>query len=201
MHNASSDDALTGVSLILLVIAAAFLSAAVHHGLGRHPYYLEAKEIQKATEMAIYFEPPCIMAFSLPKLAVAQVLIQISPPNKRRALFLIEAAVIISAVSVPQLRPFVLYVRSVLKEKTKTVGKKHTTVAADQHDNQDLLQAGQSHGSQQDYTVSVWNTTPPSEEDPAFIKLPDRILRATDLRLEYEDNGLNRPQQSNQTLT
>ena len=71
-----------------LIIAAAFLSAAVHYGLGQHAYYLEAKAIERATELAILFEPFCVVALSLPKVAVALVLIQISPPNKRRALFL-----------------------------------------------------------------------------------------------------------------
>ncbi|KAL9009014.1 MAG: hypothetical protein Q9180_009442, partial [Flavoplaca navasiana] len=95
----------------------------------------------------------------------------------------IEAAVIISAVSVPQLRPLLHYVRSIQKGRTSTVGKKDPTITAYRNDGQELLRPGRSHGVQRDYTVSVWNTTPPPEEDPAFIKLPDKIFKATDLRL------------------
>lgn len=113
----------------------------------------------------------------------------------------IEAAVIISAVSVPQLRPLLHYVRSIQKGRTSTVGKKHATMTAHRNDGEELLRPEQSHGVQRDYTVSVWNTTPPPEEDPAFVKLPDRIFTATDLRLEYEDSGQNLPRRSNRTLT
>ncbi|KAL8982013.1 MAG: hypothetical protein Q9205_003361 [Flavoplaca limonia] len=114
---------------------------------------------------------------------------------------LIEAAVIISAVSVPQLRPLLHYVRSIKKGRTSTMGKKDATITAHRKDGQELLQTEQSHGVQQEYTVSVWNTTPPPEEDPAFIKIPDRIFRATDLRLEYEASGQDLPCRSSQTFT
>ncbi|KAL8888864.1 MAG: hypothetical protein Q9215_003775 [Flavoplaca cf. flavocitrina] len=113
----------------------------------------------------------------------------------------IEAAVIISAVSVPQLRPLLHYVRSIKKGRTSTMGKKDATITAHRKDGQELLQTEQSHGVQQEYTVSVWNTTPPPEEDPAFIKIPDRIFRATDLRLEYEASGQDLPCRSSQTFT
>ena len=113
----------------------------------------------------------------------------------------IEAAVIISAVSVPQLRPLLHYVRSIKKGRTSTMGKKDATITAYRKDGQELLRPGQSHGVEREYTVSVWNTTPPPEEDPAFIKLPDKIFRATDFRLEYEASGQDLPCRSNQKLT
>lgn len=66
---------------------------------------------------------------------------------------------------------------------------KHATATCQPHDDQDPLRAGQSQGPEQDYTVSVWNTTPPAEEHPVFIRLPERILKATDMRVDYEEDG------------
>ena len=111
--------------------------------------------------------------------------------------FSIEAAVIICAVSVPQLRPLVRYLR---RRKISTVGKKHTYTKVQRYDAQNLLQARRSHESQQDYKVKVWNTSPPAEDDPSFIRLPDRIFRATDLQVNYSRGGRSLPGESVQTF-
>lgn len=99
-----------------------------------------------------------------------------------------EAAVIITAVSVPHVRPLVHSLRHIWARKS---GYKQNIDDGQHHDDQNPLRAGQSRGIQQGYTVSAWNATHPSEENRSFIELPDRVVKATDFRVHYEEGKQN----------
>lgn len=85
---------------VFAIICSAMMIAAVDAGLGRHPYYLKPEAVSKADKLSLILEPFGVIAFSLPKLAVAIVLIQIMPPNKWKAWFLycLTGSQILSAV-------------------------------------------------------------------------------------------------------
>ena len=117
-HNAGLDDAITAFSLVSLghcfrdsiqiadldqicaINCSGMMIAAVDSGLGRHPYYLQPAAISKAVKLSLILEPFGIIAFSLPKIAVAMTLTQIMPPSKRKAWFLccLTASQTVSAV-------------------------------------------------------------------------------------------------------
>ena len=118
LHNAGLDDAIIGFSLVGLgqrfriswrianldqicaIICSGIMIPAVSSGLGRHPYYSRPAAISKAVKLSLILEPFSIIAFSLPKFAVAITLTQIMPPNKLKAWFLycLTASQTVSAV-------------------------------------------------------------------------------------------------------
>ena len=85
---------------ICAIICSGLMIAAVDSGLGRHPYYLRPAAIAKAVKLSLILEPFSIIAFSLPKIAVAITLTQIMPPSKCKAWFLygLTASQTVSAV-------------------------------------------------------------------------------------------------------
>ncbi|KAF2110599.1 hypothetical protein BDV96DRAFT_690917 [Lophiotrema nucula] len=79
------DDALLGTSLVLLYIQCAFVSVAVHHGSGRHQYYIivnDPNNIANVVNWQKYSIPIALIGGSLPKLAVTYMLIKILSLSK-----------------------------------------------------------------------------------------------------------------------
>ena len=70
---------------LLSIVSNSLATVATFSGLGRHTYYLTLKQIERAVKLGDASNPIGIMAFCLPKIAVAILIVRLLPPPKRGA--------------------------------------------------------------------------------------------------------------------
>ena len=73
---------------MLNIITVSFTTAANAAGMGRHEYYLSPDQVMRAIKLNLIGQPFGIMAYCVPKVAVALLIIRLMPPAKRGQWFL-----------------------------------------------------------------------------------------------------------------
>jgi len=89
------DDAIIVFSTSLNLIFCALSSAAVSQGLGRHLFYVAPEAASKILYYAAILQPLGIAAYTLPKLAVAILLVHLMGPKKTGRWFLYGICVVL----------------------------------------------------------------------------------------------------------
>ncbi|MCJ1306214.1 hypothetical protein MMC08_009032 [Hypocenomyce scalaris] len=98
-RNPGRDDLFAMLGLFLSITYSATLTAAVAAGNGRHPYYLTEAQLSKSIKLNTIAIVPGLMAFSVPKVSVACLLMRLLNPGKYQRWFLYTISIGIIPIS------------------------------------------------------------------------------------------------------
>ncbi|PVH96577.1 hypothetical protein DM02DRAFT_617120 [Periconia macrospinosa] len=102
-RNLGWDDAVLGLSMILLYIQCAMVSISVHYGLARHQYYLlitNPVNISNVIKWQLFSEPVAILGGTVPKIAVTMLITKLIMPDKMVVAYLWSLNIILNAFSI-----------------------------------------------------------------------------------------------------